>query len=282
MIIDSHTHIFPPDMCSNRASHAEDEAWFCECYADPKAKAVGYSELIASMDQAGVDKAVVCGFGWQDPGRCRYHNDYTLEASRKHPGRLIGLATIPMADKRQAARELDRCISMGLRGLGELNPNGQGFSLLDFATVGPVVATLAEHSLPMLLHCSEPVGHLYPGKGQTIPPIIYQFVRQFPELKVIAAHWGGGLLFHELMPEVAETLRNVWYDTAATTLLYDPRVFQISLGIVGSRKILWGTDYPLLRQDRLLERVRGLGLPEGDLNAVLGGNAATLMSNGDT
>jgi predicted TIM-barrel fold metal-dependent hydrolase len=76
------------------------------------------------------------------------------------------------------------------------------------------------------------------------------------------------------MPEVADLTRNVVYDSAASTYLYRFGVFRSVIDIVGPERVLVGTDYPLLRQDRFLRRVAGAGLRPDELPGVMGGNAA--------
>ena len=66
--------------------------------------------------------------------------------------------------------------------------------------------------LPVVIHSSEPVGHSYPGKGNTPPDKLLAFINNFPNNKIICAHWGGGLPFYDLMPEVNENLKNVYVD----------------------------------------------------------------------
>jgi uncharacterized protein len=136
---------------------------------------------------------------------------------------------------------------------------------------------LQQHDLPLLTHASEPVGHAYAGKGQTFPWKLLKFVQNFPDLKVVLAHWGGGLPFYELMPEIRESCRNIYYDTAASTYLYSLDVFDVAVRLVGAERIIWGTDYPLLAQAKFLARVRATGLAAGELDAILGGNAARLL-----
>ena len=71
-------------------------------------------------------------------------------------------------------------------------------------------------------------------------------------MRVVAAHWGGGFPFYELMPEVQTAAANVWYDSAASLYLYRPEIFPTVARIAGPRKILWGSDYPLIAQARML------------------------------
>ncbi|HET9492706.1 MAG TPA: amidohydrolase family protein, partial [Chloroflexia bacterium] len=136
---------------------------------------------------------------------------------------------------------------------------------------------LQHHGLPLLTHASEPMGHSYAGKGQTFPWKLVKLAENFSDLKIVLAHWGGGLPFFELMPEIRETCRNVYYDTAASTYLYSFDIFPVAARLVGAERILWGTDYPLLSQAKFLGRVRAAGLADDELAAILGGNAQRLL-----
>jgi predicted TIM-barrel fold metal-dependent hydrolase len=128
--------------------------------------------------------------------------------------------------------------------------------------------------MPLMLHSSEPVGHRYPGKGTATPDRLLEFISVNPDLKIVLAHWGGGLPFYELMPEVAEQTRNVVYDTAASTYLYRADVFQTVLGIVGVERVMWGSDHPVLNMGTFLRRTRArVMLGERDWEALLGRTA---------
>lgn len=276
MIIDFHTHVFPDEVRANRAEFLERESWFGTLYADPKHKLASAEDVVASMEAAGVDRTVVLGFPWRDGGLCREHNSYILDAVQRYPDKLIGFAIVqPLAAG--DAKELDRCLSGGLMGLGEVGPDSQRYDIEAKWVLADSVEVLLHHDRPLLTHSSEPMGHDYAGKGTITPPRLLKLASNFPDLKIVLAHWGGGLPFYELMPEVRETLRNVYYDSAASTYLYDFDIFPIAARLVGTERILWGTDFPLLSQAKFLKRVRSSGLSEEQLTAVLGGNAARLL-----
>ncbi len=282
MIIDIHTHVFPPAMAANRRRYAELDRWFALLYGEPRAKMASAEDLLAEMAASGVDVAAVCAFGWADLGLCSEHNDYLLEAARRYPGKLLPFVAVPPPAGRAAVAELRRAAFLGAKGIGELMPDGQGFSLDDERLLAPIVATADELGLPLLSHTSEPLGHLYPGKGTVKPEMVYRFASRFPQARLICGHWGGGLPFYELMPEVAAVLANVYYDTAAGPFLYRPAVFRTVAAAAGTAKILFGTDYPLLGQRRFLAHVRQAGLDAESLVAVLGGNAARLLGLEDS
>ncbi len=276
MIIDFHAHIFSDDVRASRAGYLERDAWFGTLYANPKHKLASAEDVVASMDAAGVDRTVVFGFPWRDGGLCREHNNYIIDAVRRYPDKLLGMACVQPLDAGDA-KELDRCLHAGLVGLGEAGPDGQKWDVEDRWVLADSVEVLMQHRRPLLVHSSEPIGHQYGGKGEQHPWRLLKLARNFPDLTIVLAHWGGGLPFYELMPEVREALRNVYYDSAASTYLYSFDVFPIAVQLVGAHRILWGTDYPLLSQQKFLARVRACGLGEADMNSVLGGNAARLL-----
>jgi predicted TIM-barrel fold metal-dependent hydrolase len=272
-VVDAHTHIFPPEFSRDRASLIERDAWFGELYGSPKIALAGEAELLASMDAAGVDCSVICGFPWLDQGVCRAHNDYLLDVARRNPGRIAAV-TIASPAQPGAAGEAERCLRLGAVGIGELNADGQEFDLSEPQPLAELVEVCQQFDRPILLHISEPVGHLYPGKGTATPEKLQSFLLAYPEVKIVAAHWGGGLPFYELMPEIGALAKNVVYDTAASTFLYEPRIFRAVIDMIGPERVLLGTDYALLRQDRFIRRLRKQDVTEAELALVLGQNAA--------
>ena len=277
MIIDFHTHVFPTSLIEGRERYLEHDATFGALFSDPKAKMATTEDLVASMDEDGVDVSVAMGMGWTDAGLAREANDYVIEAVRRYPGRIAGFGSINPSWGAEAATEAERCAKAGLKGIGEIHPDTQGFDLGDAGVLEPVVDVARHYGLIMLIHSSEPVGHLYAGKGKTTPDVLLRFVEHFPDVTVVCAHWGGGLPFYSLMPEVSEALANVYFDSAASPFLYAPRVFAEAASLVGPSRILMGSDYPLLKQRRLIQQVEESSLSEQDKKAVLGQNAARLL-----
>jgi predicted TIM-barrel fold metal-dependent hydrolase len=277
MVIDFHTHIFPPEVSAQREAYRARDAWFGQLYANPQARLATAQDLLAAMDSAGVQQAVTFGFAWNDAGLCRAANDYVLDAARRYPDRLIPFAVVQPRAVAEAAREIARAVAQGARGLGELMPDGQGYRLDDLALLQPLAEAASAHGLPLLTHTSEPLGHSYPGKGATTPDQVVRLAAACPNLVIVCAHWGGGLPFYELLPEVAAILHNIYYDTAASTYLYRPAIFPLAAQAAGAAKILWGSDYPLLNQRRFLAQVRASGLDDSALAAILGENARRLL-----
>jgi predicted TIM-barrel fold metal-dependent hydrolase len=162
-------------------------------------------------------------------------------------------------------------------GFGELMPHGQGYRLADTRLLAPLVEAAEALGLFALTHASEPVGHTYLGKGDVGAADLEAFIVAFPRLRVVAAHWGGGFPMYELMPEVHAAAANLWYDSAASAYLYRPEIFAITARCAGAEKILWGSDFPLLGQARMLAYARAGGLTDAELSLALGSNAARLL-----
>lgn len=285
MIIDAHTHIFSSDVIQHRERFAERDAFFDVLYRGRAARMVGAQELIAAMDAAGIDQAVVTGWCWQNHADCVEQNSWTMDVVQQYPARLLALAAIQPNAGADALRELERCVAGGMVGVGELNADGQRFRL-DDENFRALAHRAAELNAVMLLHTNEPVGHVYPGKGQLPLADIYDFVKAVPHLKLILGHWGGGYPFYELMREVRQASTKVYYDSAASPLLYSSKIFRTVIDIVGSEKILFGSDFPLIlypkRQTEpsfnvFLEEIRGLGLLAEELANVMGRNAERIF-----
>ncbi len=277
MFIDFHTHIFPPYIRDHREQYCARDPWFNELYSNPRANMASAEDLIAEMDTSGVDISVAFSFGWTDIGLIEETNSYVIDSMRHYPNRIYGMAVLQPTIGIQAVRELERCARAGMIGLGELMPHGQGYKLSDITLLMPVMEVVREHQLLVLSHCSEPVGHPYPGKGNVSLQDIVTFLTAFPDVRFVAAHWGGGLPFYALMPEIQLITANVWYDTAATVYLYRQDIFPIAANLVGADRILFASDYGLLRQRRIIDHIAQSGLDDQAVKMVLGGNAQRLL-----
>ena len=271
--IDFHVHVTPPDIIANWSKYAEREPYFSLLSESKHNKFAEAKDVIAELEKSGFDRAVIFGFGFRDIGLCRYVNDYVIEEVRMHPEKLTGFISVsPCGD--EAAKEIERCYSAGLRGVGELFPAGQGFNPDEGNQVFDVCRELG---LPVLIHSDEPVGHFYPGKTDIPLKKLEKFVIGNPSLKIVLAHWGGGLMFYETMSEISEKFRNVYYDTAASPFLYDERIFKAAKALGLCDKILFGSDFPLLGQSRCMEHLEKSGLSVDDKKLILGGNAQKLL-----
>jgi predicted TIM-barrel fold metal-dependent hydrolase len=242
--------------------------------------------MIADMDRAGIDRVVILGEYRLRHETSVERNDQALDILCRWPDRVSAFACIQPRAGQKALDELKRCLDGGMCGVGESNPYGQGHTFVDPDFLRMVEACI-DNDIPLNLHVSEEVGHYYLGKSTTPLRHYYELARRYPDLKLILAHWGGGLFLYEMMPEVRRDLRNVWYDTAASPLLYPTSdIFDVALRCVDHRKVLFGSDYPLMIVPReqtepdfqpFLRQIDTLGLDSAVYDDIMGNNAARLF-----
>jgi hypothetical protein len=267
----------PGEFRSQRERWLAADRTFSDLFNDTAALTASSKDLITEMDKAGVDISVAVGYGWTDQDAAHLSNDYLIATSAEYPGRIVPYCSVDPSWGEAALKEVDRCLSSGARGIGELHADTQGWSPEHVEELQGIMGLASEAAVPVLVHASEPVGHSYAGKGVTTPNRLLNLAAAFPDVAFIFAHFGGGLPFYALMPEVAETLSNVYFDSAATPFLYRPDVYAISAAAVGRDRILFGSDFPLIRQDRAIRGVRGSGLKDIDIDLALGGNVMDLL-----
>jgi len=272
MIIDSHTHIFPDEVRKDREAFCKKDEGFSFIYKSSKAKMVGVEDLIVSMDESRIDRSVICGFPWNQPDLCSLHNQYLLESASQYPSRLIVFVTLLFSNPDWSGKELNRAIERGARGVGEIAFYRDEMTSQDVHFMRPILTQMEKQEIPLLLHTNETLGHSYPGKGRTPLDRFYELILSFPNLSIILGHWGGGLPFYELMPEVAKSMVNVYYDTAASPFLYSKKIYAIVREMVGVEKILFGTDFPLISPRRYFKELEESGLSKQDQEKILGLN----------
>lgn len=274
MLIDAHTHVFAPVQRDGREDMATRDPIFAAIYRDPRAKMAAAAGLREAIAAAGFDGAVACGFAFAAQGDIDQQNEHLLTLLDE-PARFAVLATVnPALPGWRGPAEA--ALAGGACGFGELRPQDQGWDPLGPA--GAALCELAEARTSVLQwHVSEPVGHAYPGKAGGISPVeLIQLATAYPRVRMVAAHLGGGASFYLQMPEVREAIANVYFDTAALSMLYDERSVVRLAELAGTQRVLFASDYPLLSPRRQLEKIHSL-LSGEVARAICGGNAGSLF-----
>lgn len=280
-IIDSHVHLYPQEVNRNPAAWAaaHGEAHWAELCTRrrkdgrPVQAFPSVDQLLRDMDAAGVTRAVLLGWYWENHAACVVQNKFYADCIRAHPDRLAAFATVQPKAGAAAFEEACRALEDGLAGFGELSPHSQHVALED-PVWRQILARAAEWKVPVNLHVTDPASRPYPGRVETPLADFARLAREFPATNFILAHWGGGLAWS---PEAAAPT-NVWFDTAASPLLYGPEVWTKA----PAERVLFGSDYPLVLYPKT-ETAPGFGgfLNEarqaGASDAVLGGNAVQLF-----
>ncbi len=267
--IDGHVHIFAPEIIEKRDEIAEKDPGFAVIYQDRRSKMADLDGLIQYMSACELEGCVVCGFPFKDRGLLSLENDYLLETLVSHPT-TFPLVAIDIGDEQAALAELERCLKRGAAGAGEIAFYDRTLGTRELRSLDEVARLLASSNAALMLHVNEQVGHPYKGKITIDLLEIVKFVERHRDLRIVLAHLGGGLCFYEFMPEIKETFSRVFYDTAASPLLYSNEVYRF-IDLFLSEKTVFGSDFPLLSYPRYKEDL--LGLVGGRREMVLCSNA---------
>lgn len=286
MIIDCHTHCYPEEVILNPRKWAEArrELHWADLVAPIDRKSIqdwaDPDNFLEEMDLASVDRAVLLGWYWEHEATCRWHNEVIAEWVRGAPERFIGFAAIlPNAN---VIEQLEKAKALGLQGVGELHPGVQNFDS-ENKHWQALAKWCAAHHWPVNCHATSEKG---PDHPSSVPTPLQDYIKMAEEvsgLKLILAHWGGGLALQR-----TETLpSNLYFDCAASPLLYRMSAFREVVDLVGPGQVLFGSDYPLRiypRKQRNAEMTTYLqatrteaGLSEAELAALLGGNFEQLI-----
>lgn len=247
-MIDAHTHCFPPDLykkCESWAHQNKEAHWLSLVAPKNKSSIQGWSsaeETLEQMDLAKVSKSLLLGWYWEHSATCRWHNQLMKSWMDKANNRFIGFASIFPSEA--PIDQLEEASSMGFRGVGELHPTIQGFSE-NKENWYAMAEWCSDKKWPINLHVTEAMNLSHAGYVSTPFQDYLDLATHFPELKIILAHFGGGIPFFEQNPKIKTLLKNVYYDTAACPLLYDMDIFRNMIQLVGSHKIIFGSDFPL-------------------------------------
>jgi uncharacterized protein len=227
---------------------------------------------VAAMDQAKVTFGLLSA--WHSPEGVLIGNDEVAEWVRAHPDRLGGVGAVDLSRPMEAVHELRRCVrELGFKGLRvvpwlwEAPPTDRRYY--------PLFATCIELGVPFFTQ----VGHTGPMRpsefGRPIP-YIDQIALDFPELVIIGGHIGYP--WTEEMIAVARKHENVYIDTSAYTVKrYPPELVGYMKTRSGRKKVLFGTNYPMIAHQQALDGLDGLGLDSEARELFLGGNAGRLL-----
>lgn len=244
MLTDIHTHLWEKKHIIE--DKFTDEATAAGITGSLAADYKRYSE----EELEDIEKAVVFGLNAKASGIV-VPNEYISEYAKKHPGKIIGFASVD-PNNTDASQELEYSIKeLGLEGL-KLAPIYQHFNPYDEKLAYPVYEKAESLGIPIIWH----MGTSFVREGPleyTRPFLIDRIAIDFPELKMVIAHMG-----HPWENETIAVIRkqpNVWADIAA--LYYRPMQLCNTLTLAYeykvTHKMLFGTDFPFTTVKESLE-----------------------------
>ncbi len=258
-IIDFHTHVFPDALAPAALELLQQRAGLAPAYDGTTAG------LKAAMRHGGVGRSLIQPVAAK-PGQVRSINQWLVGL---HDPALIAFGAMH-PDLSEPDAELERLQAAGFLGL-KLHPEFQSFRP-DHERLDPLYEGAARRGLIVFFHA---------GKDIAIPTVhsdpacFARLLDRFPNLTVVLAHMGGWQQWDEVERRLAG--REVYLDTAfSMTYLGAPRFCRL-VEVFGAERVLFGSDGPWGDVTSEVARLRGMPLPDDDLEAILWRNAARLL-----
>jgi len=235
-------------------------------------KGMTIEEMLADMDKAGVEIAVLSAFHYGNVQIIT--NEEVSHYVQKYPQRFIGAGTVdPRKKPMEVVREIEYLVKdLGLRAL-RLEPYAYGNGMVgappNEKMYWPIYAKCCELKIPVCIQ----VGHTGPLMPSECGRPIYldEVALAFPELVILGCHLGQP--WHEEMMILAWKHPNVYVETSARTPKYWPKSFVDYVKSWGQDKVIWATDYPLLSFERTLKEIDELGIEEKVKKKIIRDNA---------
>lgn len=266
MIIDVHTHVFPDTLAARAIAAMQASAKL------PGLRAAEEGTLAAlrrSMQRNGIHYSVTLPVATR-PEQVPGINRYVCDTLRHEPGVICFGALHPRYAGWES--ELARLAAAGIKGV-KLHPEFQEFRL-DALEVLPLYQALAAAGLVLLVHMGE--DYFAPCEARATPRQLATVLEKVDGLRVIAAHAGGFMHWHEVRACLAGHPR-VWLDVAYCAEALPEDMRRALFEAHGYNRVVLGSDFPWVSQDATMAYVRSWGLPAPLEAAVLGGNAASLL-----
>lgn len=233
---------------------------------------VALETTIAAMDQAGISVGLISA--WWGPQGPMISNDEVAGFVSAHPDRFAGIASVNLYQPMEGVRELRRCVrGLGFRGLRiipwlwNLPPDDRRYY--------PLYAECVELGVPFCLQVGH-TGPLCPSEPGRPIPYLDHVALEFPELKIVAGHIGYPWTAE--MISLAMKYPNVYIDTSAYKSNRYPRELAGYLRGHGRKKVLFGSNYPMLMPADCLKDLAALELDDETNGLFLRENAKRVFS----
>jgi predicted TIM-barrel fold metal-dependent hydrolase len=269
MIIDTHSQLWTKEAIESFPKHMAES--YQQMFKDIGMPSI--EDTLKDMDDAGVDKAVIVAIDAETIHNYRVSNDLVSETVKKHPDRLIGFASVDPNKGKAAVTEFEQAIqNLGLRGL-KLLPHMVDLDIND-KKIYPLYEAAQSLGVPVLFHTGTQF-HAGTKIRYCRPLFVDDVAVDFPSLKLIIAHFG----YPWWEEALAVVRRNpfVYFNIAGWAPRYIPTGVIQAANSYLARKVLFGSDYPLVSRVRIIKELRELDLREETFTLLTETNPKTLL-----
>ena len=197
--------------------------------------------VVEAADRLSIERLVISLPRGDTPDGFRAANQTVLKAVKEFPDRLLGQCFLNPAYPREAMDEMNRCMDLGMVGLGELYDQVK----ISDPRYYPIIERSIELQAPMLMHARADLGLLRPGHRNAAPTttsVAADFVaaaKRYPEAMLIHGHIGGGGDW-EHMCKALRDCPSVYVDTSGSVT--DEGMIDFALRHLGPQRLLFATD----------------------------------------
>lgn len=215
-------------------------------------------EVLDMMQASGVDKGMICS------QLETIDNEYIYDCCQKHADKVFGFAVINPWDI-EGEQELEKCLrDYHFHGI-KMNAIRFGYSADRHSVVDPFFELCRTYKGMAVVHN---MSDLF-----SIPDKWGEMARTFPDVPILLYHMGVPYMVDRAIA-LARQYDNVFLGSACS---FAPAIKK-AYDTVGAGKIMLSTDAPFVSMQQELEKIRYVIKKESDLEQVLGGNAAKVLS----
>ena len=254
-IFDAHAHVFPNKIAERATSSIS------VFYDDMPMQHIGSMEqLLKSGANAGIDGYLICSTA-TNVAQVQAINQFLWDSCKDHVNCIAFAAMHPFAPDCQA--DMDFILQHGFRGI-KLHPDFQKF-YIDDPAVYPLYEIIQETQLPILMHMGAP------HQTYSQPQRLAKVLKEFPKLRVSAAHLGGWERWEEAVANLKadERLR---FDTSSCSPFLPKDKMREIIRHYGAENCFFGVDFPMWDHEEELERFFALSLTDYENKRILSEN----------
>lgn len=257
-IIDSHAHIFPQKIALKASGAIGDFYGVPMCHD-------GMAHTLDKVSrEAGFSLSLVCSTA-TTVQQVETINDFITKKCAEYDC-FMGLATLHQ-DMKEPEREIERIVGLGLHGI-KLHPDFQRVKI-DDERLFPIYRELEKRKLPVLFHSGD---CRYDFSG---PRHLINVMEKFPDLIVIAAHFGGYSEWDEAFAYPKSP--NLYFDTSSSLDVIPEGKPEELIAHFGADRFMFGTDYPMWKPKEEVEKVKKLSLSDEEFEKIFHKNFERLF-----
>ena len=258
-IIDCHCHIYP-EKIADKAVQGISDFYQIDMCCDGKLKT-----LLTENKKYGITHSLIFSVATK-PSQVKSINEFIAQNVNIAPDKFTGLGTLH-PDSDDIKSDVDHLLELGLKGV-KIHPEFQGVKINDERCYK--IYELCRGKLPVLFHTGD---NRYEMSN---PDNLLPILKQFPDLTVIGAHFGGYSVWDDAMKNFSG-FDNLYVDCSSAMPFMSIKKSRELVDFYGADHVLFGTDFPMWNIGEELNRFNELGLSNDQKELILYKNACKLF-----